>query len=198
MTDLLIRIKKKIPPYVRIIRIIRDIPSYSIIAGNKTSNLRQIIKDKASNICKCIRCREPRGLESRTQNLEFRRQDYDASGDKEVFLSFEDVKNDKLLAFLRLRIADNWTLLVLKNSALIRELHTYGKVAPLNPKSHTLNPKFIQHKGLGKKLMAEAEEIAKKEFGFSKMAVISGIGVREYYRKLGYRLKNEYMVKRLA
>lgn len=198
LTDLLIRIKKKIPPYVRIIRIIRDIPSQSIIAGSKTSNLRQIIFDKVGRICKCIRCREPRGLESRIQNLEFRRQDYDASGNKEVFLSFEDVKNDKLLAFLRLRIADNWTLSVLKNSALIRELHTYGKVAPLNPKSYTLNPKFIQHKGLGKKLMAEAEKIAKKEFGFSKMAVISGIGVREYYRKLGYRLKKEYMIKGLV
>ena len=198
LTDLLIRIKKKIPPYVRIIRIIRDIPSQSIIAGSKTSNLRQIIKDRVGDICKCIRCREPRGLESKIQDIKFKRQNYDASNGREIFLSFEDVENDKLLAFLRLRIADNWTLLVLKNSALIRELHTYGKVAPLNPKSYTLNPKFIQHKGLGKKLMEEAEKIAKKEFGFSKMAVISGIGVREYYRKLGYRLKDEYMIKDLV
>ena len=198
LINLLIKIKKKIPSYVRIIRIIRDIPSQSIIAGSKTSNLRQIIADKAGRICKCIRCREPRGLESRIQDIEFRRQDYSASGGKEIFLSFEDVKNDKLLAFLRLRVSNRWSLPVLKDSALIRELHVYGKVAPLNPKSYTLNPKFIQHKGLGKKLMAIGEKIAKKEFGFSKIAVISGIGVREYYRKLGYKLKDEYMIKSLA
>jgi len=194
LTDLLIRIKKKIPSYVRIIRIIRDIPSQSIIAGNKTSNLRQIIFDKAGKICKCIRCREPRGLESKIQNLKFKRQDYDASGNKEIFLSFEDTKHDKLLAFLRLRITDSWTLPILKNSALIRELHTYGRVVPIKAKSK----KAAQHKGLGKKLMAEAEKIAKKEFGFSKIAVISGIGTREYYRKLGYRLKKEYMIKGLV
>ena len=205
LTDLLIRIKKKIPSYVRIIRIIRDIPSYSIVAGNKMSNLRQIIHDKMKvasprlvglgprRICKCIRCREPRGLESRIQNLEFRRKDYDASGGKEIFLSFEDTKHDKLLAFLRLRITDSWTLPILKNSALIRELHTYGRVVPIKAKSK----KATQHKGLGKKLMAEAEKIAKQEFGFSKIAVISGMGTREYCRKLGYRLKEEYMIKKL-
>ncbi len=193
LINLLIKIKQKIPPYVRIIRIIRDIPSQSIIAGSKTSNLRQIIRDKAGDICECIRCREPRELESKTKNLEFRRRDYDASDGKEIFLSFENVKNNKLLAFLRLRICSNWTLPALKDSALIRELHTYGKVVPIKAKSK----KAAQHKGLGKKLMTEAEKIVVKETDFKKIAVISGIGVREYYRKLGYKLKDEYMMKKV-
>ncbi len=197
LINLLIKIKQKIPPYVRIIRIIRDIPSQSIVAGNKTSNLRQIIFDRVGKICRCIRCREPKNLELRIKNLELIRRDYEASGGKEIFLSFEDVKNDKLLAFLRLRITNQWTLPVLKNSALIRELHTYGRVATLSQKSKVKSQKLIQHKGLGKKLMSEAEKIAKKEFRFSKIAVISGIGVREYYRKLEYKLKDRYMIKKL-
>ncbi|GAI25801.1 unnamed protein product, partial [marine sediment metagenome] len=84
---------------------------------------------------------------------------------------------------------------VLKNAAIIRELHTYGQLHPLNygDRISIISP---QHKGMGKKLIKEAEKIAKKEFGISKMAVISGIGARDYYkRKLGYRLKETYMVK---
>ena len=181
LTDLLIRIKKKIPSYVRIIRIIRDIPSQSIVAGNKTTNLRQIISDRVKGICKCIRCREPR--EKTTKKLELFRQNYQASDGKEIFLSYEDPQRKNLYAFLRLRLTNNW--------AIVRELHTYGQVVPISTKSK----KAAQHKGLGKKLMVIGEKIAKKEFGFSSIVVISGIGVREYYRKLGYRLKNEYMVK---
>jgi len=180
LVNLLIKIKKKIPPYVRIIRVIRDIPSQSIIAGNKLSNLRQIIKDKAGNICRCIRCREPR--EKIAKKLKLFRQDYPASNGKEIFLSYEDPQRKNIYAFLRLRLND-W--------AIIRELHTYGSVVPIKAKSK----KATQHKGLGKKLMAEAEKIVKQETKFKKIAVISGIGVREYYRKLGYRLKNEYMIK---
>ncbi len=189
LINLLIKIKQKIPPYVRIIRIIRDIPSQSITAGNKSSNLRQIIFDKVGRICKCIRCREPH--EKIAKKLKLFRQDYLASGGKEIFLSFEDPQRKNIYAFLRLRITNNWTLPILKNSALIRELHVYGQVVQIRAK----NKKASQHKGLGKKLMAEAERIAKKEFGFKKIAVISGIGVREYYRKLGYKLKDEYMIK---
>jgi elongator complex protein 3 len=85
-----------------------------------------------------------------------------------------------------LRITDNW--------AIIRELHTYGRVVPIKAKSK----KAAQHKGLGKKLMKKAEKIVATETNFKKIAVISGIGVREYYRKLGYKLRNEYMVKKLT
>jgi len=199
LTNLLIKIKEKIPPYVRIIRIIRDIPSQSIVAGNKISNLREIVKKeikKRNKKCKCIRCREIKNFQptaGHPQGEKLIRRDYKASNGTEIFLSFEDTKNDKILAFLRLRITDSWTLSILKNSALIRELHTYGQTVPVSEKIKNAQ----QHRSLGKKLMMEAEKIAKQEFGFKKIAVISGIGVRDYYRKLGYRLKNSYMIKNL-
>jgi len=209
LVNLLIKIKEKIPPYVRIIRIIRDIPSQSIVAGNKVSNLREVVAKKMNSTsprlvrlgrknCRCIRCREIGNLKFEIRNLKLVRRDYKASNGTEIFLSFEDIKNDKILAFLRLRLANSWTLPILKNSALIRELHTYGQVAALSQKSKVKSQKFVQHKSLGKKLMTEAEKIAKQEFGFKKLAVISGIGVRDYYRKLGYKLKDEYMIKSLT
>lgn len=194
LIDLIIRIKQKIPPYVRIIRIIRDIPSYNIIAGNKMSNLRQLIQEKMqkeNKTCQCIRCREPKDTPIDFRNVKLIRREYPASQGKEIFLSFEEMKLNKILAFLRLRLSNNWTLPSIENSALIREVHSYGEMAPLNTKTN------VQHRGLGKKLMKEAEKIVKKETNFKKIAVISGIGVREYYRKLGYKLYQTYMVKNL-
>ncbi len=192
LVDLLIRIKQKIPPYVRIVRIIRDIPSYNIIAGNKISNLRQLIQEKMEKegkVCNCIRCREPKDEIINFKNVKLIRREYLASGGKEIFLSFEDTKLNKILAFLRLRITNEWSIKSLKNCAIVRELHSYGKLAPLDKKTN------VQHRGLGKKLMKEAEEIVKKETKLKKIAVISGVGVREYYRQLGYRLFDTYMVK---
>ncbi len=214
---LLIDIKKHIPPYVRIMRLIRDIPAQSIVAGSKISNLRQIIEQKTRQDilhCRCIRCREIGKVESekwKVENLKLTRRNYNASGGKEIFLSFEDVKSDKLFALLRLRIPsdilkkEKHFIPALQNTAIIREVHTYGKLGPIAKKGK----KNAQHIGLGKQLIAEAERIAKEEFNIinniksasggpavgGKIAVISGVGVRDYYRKLGYRLKDEYMVK---
>lgn len=199
LIDLLIKIKEKIPHYIRIVRMIRDIPKQSIVAGNKVSNLREVVAremKKRGKKCRCIRCREVRDSKLEIRNLKLFRKDYDASNGKEIFLSFEDTKNDKLLAFLRLRITNSWTLPELKNSALIRELHTYGIVAQIaNSKSQTVNQ--IQHKSLGRKLMDETEKIVKNETPYKKIAVIAGIGVRKYYQKIGYKLKGTYMVKNL-
>jgi len=192
LINLLIKIKQKIPPYVRIIRIIRDIPSQNIVAGNKSPNLRQIIArimKKEKKICKCIRCREPH--EKIVKKLKLFRQDYGASAGKEIFLSFEGHQRKNIYAFLRLRLTNNWTLPVLKNSALIRELHVYGQMVPIKERLK----QATQHVGFGKKLMAEAEKIVRKETNLKKIAVIAGIGVREYYRKLGYKLKDGYMIK---
>jgi elongator complex protein 3 len=147
------------------------------------SNLRQLLQQKTK--CRCIRCREIRNSNIEIRNIKLIRRNYNASEGKEIFLSFENVKNDKILAFLRLRITNEW--------AIVRELHTYGQVVAIADK----NKNAQQHKSLGRKLMAEAEKIVKKEFNFSKIAVISGIGVRGYYRKLGYKLQNTYMVKKL-
>jgi len=204
LIDLLIKIKEKIPPYVRIIRMIRDIPAQSIVAGNKVSNLREVIvreMEKRNKKCQCIRCREIRdskfpalgGSASGGKSQKLIRRDYDASDGKEIFLSFEDNENDKILAFLRLRLTNSWTLSEIKDCALIRELHTYGQTLALSQKTKNAQ----QHKSLGRKLMEQAEKIIKSETDYKKLAVIAGIGVREYYKKLGYKLKGTYMVKSL-
>ena len=184
LIDLLKAIQKKIPYYVRIQRIIRDIPSKMIVAGPaKISNLAQI----TAGCCKCIRCREVRENYNLKERLYLFRQDYNASEGKEIFLSFENKNQTKLYSLLRLRITSD-------NRAIIREVHTYGQLHSLKYRGATsvFSP---QHKGFGKKLIKEAEKIVKEEFKINKIFVISGIGVRGYYRKLGYRLKNTYMVK---
>lgn len=215
LLNLLIDIKKDIPPYVRIMRLVRDIPSQSIIAGSKISNLRQIIEQKTRQDtlrCRCIRCREIKDKTFAPKNLKLKRIDYPASDGKEIFLSFEDTKQDKLFALLRLRLPseifshkkssfsadwrirkDTHFIPALQNAAIIREVHTYGQLVPIAEKGK----KNAQHIGLGKQLIAEAERISREEFGAKKIAVISGVGVRDYYRKLGYGLKDEYMIKNL-
>ncbi len=194
LKKLLKDIKKAVPYYVRIQRLIRDIPSYLIAEGPaKISNLRQIIQKEAQKEnwrCRCIRCREVKENYKPKEKLYLFKEEYKASEGKEIFLSYENKKRTRLYSLLRLRIPSRTFIPVLKNSAIIREVHTYGRMHPLKEKTDS-----PQHKGLGKKLVKEAEKIAKKHS--RKVAVISGVGVREYYRKLGYRLKEEYMVKPL-
>jgi elongator complex protein 3 len=189
--------KKVIPPYVRILRVIRDIPASYIQAGSKISNMRQwLIEDqkKFGWRCKCIRCREVREREVNFPDFELRRLEYRTLSGTEIFLSFEKKMGDVLASFTRLRLPDKDKepiLPVLKDAALIRELHTYGRLAKLGQEGSQ-----SQHVGFGRLLMAEAEKIA-RDAGYKKLAVISGIGVREYYRKLGYTLEGTYMVKSL-
>ena len=182
---LVLKIKNEvIPPYVRIARLVRDVPTSSIIAGPTVSNLRQIIIPESH--CQCIRCREVRSGYVIKEKIVLNRIDYNASDGKEIFLQYVSPDKKKLFALLRLRITS-------KNTAIIREVHTYGKVTKINEK----DKKSPQHIGLGKKLIADAEIITKKEFGINNISVISGIGVRKYYRKLGYKLKDTYMIKNL-
>jgi len=201
LIELLVNAKKHVPVYCRIQRLIRDIPSTEIIAGCKVSNLRQDIAKqlkKNRERCWCIRCREIKEAYDPDTKLRLFRQDYKASSGKEIFLSFEDSKRDNLYSLLRLRIPENNSHFIpaLSGAALIREIHTYGQVIPVGKGSKT--KKSPQHKGLGIKLLKEAERIAKKEFGLKKIAVISGIGARSYYsRKAGYKLEATYMVKAL-
>ncbi len=202
MIDLLKEAKKLVPPYCRIERIIRDIPANRIVTGpTKVSNLREIVLQEMTQEktpCQCIRCREIKQSYSPQTRLKLFRQDYEASKGKEIFLSFEDEKRLHLYAFLRLRLPSAFyhhsTALfpALENAALIRQLRTYGLQTPLGIKSSL----SAQHHGLGKRLMAEAEKIIQQEFPSLKhLAVISGIGVREYYRHLGYQERGTYMVK---
>jgi len=191
--ELLMKIKKNIPPWVRIVRLMRDIPENSIVAGVKSSNLRQKLAEKKV-ICHCIRCREPKG--KMIDEAVMMQIEYDTDWGKEYFLSFESKDKKNILALLRLFLpiveSEVWNELpCIKQAAIIREVHTYGQVMGVDKQGNK-----IQHRGLGKKLMEQAEKVA-QENGFKKMAVISGVGVREYYRKLGYRLEGEYMVKDL-
>lgn len=177
-------IKKLIPRYVRIERIIRDIPSPSIIEGGaRTSNLRQIIDadmKKEGWHCQCIRCRE---IKDATKEKVFLcRDEYEASNGKEIFLSFEDKNRKNLYSLLRLRIN--------KKMAIVREVHVYGQAASISQKNSS-----VQHKGLGMKMIREAEKIAQKN-KIKELKIISGVGARDYYRtKLSYKLKDGYMVK---
>ena len=187
-TDVIIEMKKNIPEWVRIMRIERDIPGTEIEAGIKSTNLRQKIQQKLKQEkirCKCIRCREvghvlKNGGRIDEKSIKLHKIEYEASGGKEFFLQFKD-KNDVLIGFLRLRLS---------KTAIIRELHVYGEQILIGKHG------VWQHKGYGRKLLKEAEKIA-KENGYRKIYVISGIGAREYYRKFKYRKDGYYMSKRL-
>jgi elongator complex protein 3 len=202
LIELLIAMKKIVPEYVRIARLYRDIPAESILGGCNISNLRQVVQNrmlKRGEKCRCIRCREIRNNIYNSKDIELIERVYDSSQGKEHFLSFEDTKNDKIIAFLRLRIPSQiftnkkHFIKELEGSAIIRELHTYGLHVPINVKNLS---GVVQHKGYGRKLIKRAEEIVQK-YGVKNLAVISGIGVREYYRKNGFLLKGTYMIKNL-
>lgn len=193
LEKILIEVKRLIPPYVRIERLIRDIPAESILAGNMTTNLRQLLKEKGV-VCQCLRCREPRERTVTENQVQLVKREYEANGGKEIFLSFESPDKSICYAFCRLRLqpTEQAYLPVLRGAAIVRELHTYGKLVAVGKS----NSSASQHQGFGKRLMAEAEKIS-KQAGYSKVAVIAGVGVREYYRKIDYVLEDEYMVKSL-
>lgn len=227
LEKLIVDIKKTFPIYVRVDRLVRDIPGESILEGSRVTNLRQEIARKYPDLkCQCIRCREIKNAPVDATKIKFHQMEYNASGGKEYFLSFDH--NDKICALLRLRFPSyhyeknhihhlenipfckQWNEKTLKQkkiinnnkkhfikellgAAIIREIHTYGLTLNLGKKEDSAS----QHLGLGKRLMRKAEDIAKKN-GYKKIAVISAIGTREYYRKIGYKIKGTYMVKNLS
>jgi len=187
-------IKKGTPEYCRIIRIIRDIPAESIVLGSTKSNLRQEMQ-RAGVQCRCVRCREIQ--DQKVGSWELGVMSYEANEGKEFFISIDEPKLDKLIGLCRLRFPsdpENQIFDELKGAAIIRELHVYGQKQSLSAESA---PSKTQHMGFGKQLMQKAEEIA-ADAGFKKIAVISAIGTREYYKKLGYKLEGTYMTKPLS
>jgi len=197
MVELLSRIKSKTPTWIRIMRLERDIPGNLIAAGIKSTNLRQYVwermrKDGVS--CRCIRCREVR--DRKLGRLSLVKTSYEASGGGlETFISAEDRKKDILAGLVRMRYpskAPHRPEIRKPGTALIRELHVYGVHTRIGATGI-----HAQHKGVGGRMLAEAESKAVED-GFKRMIVISGIGVREYYRKKGYRVCGPYMVKRLG
>ncbi|MBG7617353.1 MAG: tRNA uridine(34) 5-carboxymethylaminomethyl modification radical SAM/GNAT enzyme Elp3 [Chloroflexi bacterium] len=201
MLSLIIEMKKLVPTYVRLSRVLRDIPADYINAGLKDS-LRDIVKKRMNSegyACHCIRCREyghrlKNGVEMGIPKL--KRMDYNAAGGKEVFLSYED-DNGTLFGLLRLRVQDVEIPILEKGDngkkAIIRELHIYGPEVALGRVAY----EAVQHRGLGKSLLAKAERIA-KEYGAQKVAVLSGVGARQYYYSEAYQEINGYMVKVLS
>ncbi|MDQ3909213.1 MAG: GNAT family N-acetyltransferase, partial [Thermoproteota archaeon] len=165
----------------------------------KSGNLRQIIFKKLRQQgyrCKCIRCRET-GLQKRYPSEEeviLKRTAYSASGGREIFLSYETKAGDTILGFLRLRRVARPHRAELDGSSVIRELHIYGQAISVG-RSDRENS--YQHKGLGMKLLKEAERISKDELGVHKIAIISAVGTRQYYKKFGYQQDGPYISKEL-
>lgn len=197
--ELLAKIKALLPKWVRLQRIQRDIPAYQVLAGIKKSNIRQLAKERLVEMggrCRCIRCREVGHRELsgiKPENIELMIEKYRACGGTEHFISFEDAKRDVLIGFLRLRFPAAPHRKELEGAALVRELHVYGSmVAP----GEDAGESQWQHKGYGEELLSFAEETAKIA-GYEKIAVTSGVGVRDYYRKFGYERDGPYMTKRL-
>ena len=206
LIDLLANVKKNIPSYVRIQRIMRDIPAYLIEAGCKKSNLRQLIQEKLRKIddtCKCIRCREY-GIskrkkiidESSIDEVNLYRFDYDASNGQEIFLSYENKQENFLVGYLRLRKPSDFAHRPELNDGktlIVREIKVVGEMVPKDLKPSRFTQ--IQHRGYGKLLLEKAEAISREEFDAKKLAVISGIGVRDWFYGMGYELDGVYVSK---
>ncbi len=205
--EVIAQAKRFVPKYVRIMRVDRDIPTHQIADGVKNLNLREYVAAKCGELgisCKCIRCRQAGiselkfGKKVDEREVELMRLDYEANGGKEVFLSFEDRKNDLLVAFLRLRLP-NWENAfrqeIVFGTAGVRELRVYGEHVAVGAERTS---GAEQHRGYGGRLLDEAERIAAQEWGCSKVLVTSGVGVREYYARKGYAPQGPYMARKLA
>ncbi len=185
------------PKYVRLNRIIRDIPKEHIVAGSTASNLREVIHRKLAaegRACLCIRCREVRGETARVID-EVHAIEYDTRGGREVFLS-RDTIDDRLAGFLRLSLptpeaSEATHMGELRGAAIIREVHVYGPVVEIGTPGRSGQ---AQHIGLGAHLIHAAEHRA-REAGYDRIAVIAAIGTREYYRKQGFEKGELYMMK---
>ncbi len=202
---LIAEIKRKLPPWVRVMRVQRDIPAGLIVAGVNKSNLRQIVQKKLlehNSRCNCIRCREAGhrkvvdNVTSEMENIQILSSHYVASEGHEVFISAEDPIKNVLIGYLRLRIPSEKAHrpeITEVPSAIVRELHIYG---PLVPVGKHLS-KAWQHKGYGSILLSEAERVALTEYDSKKLVVISALGTKKYYMRFGYNRDGIYVSKRL-
>ncbi|XP_048006271.1 elongator complex protein 3 [Cydia fagiglandana] len=209
LVDLIAKILALVPPWTRVYRVQRDIPMPLVSSGVEHGNLRELALARMADLgtdCRDVRTREV-GIQEihnrvRPYEVELIRRDYVANGGWETFLAYEDPDQDILVGLLRLRKCASDTYRPelkpgpgadFKQCSVVRELHVYGSVVPVNAR----DPTKFQHQGFGMLLMEEAERIAREEHGSDKMAVISGVGTRNYYAKIGYRLEGPYMVKML-
>mmetsp|Transcript_30062 Transcript_30062/g.78883 ORF Transcript_30062/g.78883 Transcript_30062/m.78883 type:complete len:561 (-) Transcript_30062:147-1829(-) len=200
LIDLVARILALVPPWTRVYRVQRDIPMPLVTSGVEHGNLRELALARMADLgtrCRDVRTREI-GIQEihnkvRVDQVDLIRRDYVANSGWETFLSYEDPEQDILIGLLRLRKCSELTYRPeLKGKcSIVRELHVYGSVVPVSSR----DPSKFQHQGFGTLLMEEAARIARLEHGSERLAVISGVGTRDYYRKLGYELEGPYMVK---
>jgi elongator complex protein 3 len=201
--ELITKVKANIPKWVRIMRIQRDIPANLIVAGVKKGNLRELAQEKLRQQglkCNCIRCREighkmlKENIKPKLENFKINIEEYEASEGIEIFISIDEPSVDALIGYLRLRIpsekAERPEILNGKTS-IVRELKVCGPVVPLGEHFE----EAYQHKGLGAKLLFEAEKISLEKFDCKKILVLSGLGVKPYYKRLGYHSNGPYMAK---
>lgn len=210
LVDLIAKILALVPPWTRVYRVQRDIPMPLVSSGVEHGNLRELALARMADFgtrCRDVRTREV-GIQEihhkvKPYEVELIRRDYVANGGWETFLAYEDPNQDILVGLLRLRKCADQTFRPelkpgpnanFKQCSIVRELHVYGSVVPVNAR----DPTKFQHQGFGMLLMEEAERIAVEEHGSDKMAVISGVGTRNYYAKIGYHLEGPYMVKMLV
>jgi elongator complex protein 3 len=195
LVDLLVACKSSVPAYCRINRVVRDIPASYIVAGNTTSDLRLVVQRAMRPRglqCHCIRCREVRSETIVADELRLDAPMYETDATTEHFLSFVTPRN-RLAGFLRLSLPSpdaphDEILDEIRGAAIIREVHVYGRALEIGAESDG----EAQHAGLGTRLIERAIQIA-REAGFKRLAVISAIGTREYYRKHGFELGELYM-----
>ena len=196
LIDLISDIKPSIPRYCRVNRVIRDIPSTNVVAGNRRTSLRQDIQIEMKargTKCQCVRCREVRKQHVNSDNVEIHDLVYQAAKAEEHFISF-DTPDDKLAGFIRLSLpsmdSPKTGLEDLQDAALIREVHVYGQSLPVGAETDGV----AQHSGLGTKLIEESQKVAKEQ-GYQRMAVISAVGTRKYYLDRGFERGTYYLVK---
>jgi elongator complex protein 3 len=205
-SELIAEVKKTLPPWVRVMRMQRDIPAGLIVAGVNKSNLRQLVRQKLAehgDRCACIRCREVGhrlAVDNVTPDLDkiqILTSSYQASEGKEVFISAEDPENNVLIGYLRLRVPSaraHRPEITSVPSAVVRELHVYGPLVPVG--KHLAQA--WQHKGYGAILLSEAERVAREDYGLKKLVVISALGTKQYYMRLGYSRDGVYVSKMLC
>jgi elongator complex protein 3 len=201
--DLIAGVKEFIPAWMRIMRVQREIPARLILAGPNKGNLRELalaVLREDGRRCRCIRCREAghrrakESVEPDPEDIMLVRRYYESSGGTEIFLSKEDPKTDTLIAYLRLRIPSPSAHRIEVNSqvsAIVRELHVYGPAVPVGER----DAGAWQHKGYGISLLKEAERISVEEYDAKKILVLSALGTREYYSRVGYTQDGPYMGK---
>ncbi len=198
LVHLLADIKPTIRPYCRVNRVIRDIPSHHVVAGNTRSSLRMDIQElmKANGTsCQCIRCREIRGEKVRPEDLHLNDYQYHAAFAAEHFLQYV-TESDKLAGYLRLSIPDDPSaapIEELRDCALIREVHIYGQSLPVGAEQTGA----AQHIGLGSRLIEEACRIA-AEKGFKRIAVIAAVGTRQYYESRNFSRGDYYLIRTIS